>query len=244
MFSVAVVSAAALSVAASAPAQPATSEGPLYQVSTLQALQVGLLGPATDVRAVKRHGDFGLGTYVGLDGEMVINDGVVYQVPFNGKARVAGDRQKVPFAVVTHFDADQRFTVRRAVDLTTLGERIDSRLPSVNFFYAIKVTGTFDRVQTRSVPKQSKPYPGLAAVVAQQRTFTLRNVKGSMIGFRSPAYVGSLNVAGYHWHFISANGRAGGHVLAVDAAGVRVAVDETRDWQLDLPTSFDGADLG
>jgi acetolactate decarboxylase len=227
----------ALSLAAAVSVQ-ASPEDSLYQVSTLQALQVGLLGPATDVRALKRHGDFGLGTYVGLDGEMVVHDGTVYQIPVNGKAKVAGDRQKVPFAAVTFFNADQRFMVKRPVDATSLGAAIDKRLPSLNYFYAVEVTGTFRYVQTRSVPRQSKPYPGLGEVVAQQRTFDLRKVKGTLVGLRGPAFVGSLNVPGYHWHFITANGRSGGHVLALNAKRLRVAVDKKSDWTIHMPTSF------
>jgi acetolactate decarboxylase len=144
----------------------------------------------------------------------------------------------VPFAAVTFFNADQRFMVKRPVDATSLGAAIDKRLPSLNYFYAVEVTGTFRYVQTRSVPRQSKPYPGLGEVVAQQRTFDLRKVKGTLVGLRGPAFVGSLNVPGYHWHFITANGRSGGHVLALNAKRLRVAVDKKSDWTIHMPTSF------
>lgn len=217
----------------------------MYQVSTLGALQVGLLQPAASLRDLHAHGDFGLGTFVGLNGEMVVDRATIFQVPFSGKARVAPASWETPFAMVTFFDDDRRFTVTKRVDATGLGKAIDRRLATKNIFYAVRVTGTFRYVQTRSVPKQTPPYDALADVVAQQRTFDLRSVTGTMVGIRSPQYVGSLNVPGYHWHFISKNGAAGGHVLALDAKNLTVAVDATRRWTVRLPDTkaFDRADV-
>lgn len=226
--------AVVLSLVAVAPAQ-AQDPDTLFQVSTLGALQVGLFQPAMSVGELKRHGSFGLGTFAGLDGEMVVDKGVVYQVPFSGRARAVPDRQQTPFAAVTHFGADQRFTVGRAVDLVGLGRVVDRRLTSLNAFAAVRATGRFSMLTTRSVPQQSKPYQPLSAAVAQQREFDLSGRRGTLVGIRSPAYVGSLNVAGYHWHFISRNGKAGGHVLAFEAEGLRVRVDELLDWKVQLP---------
>ncbi len=217
----------------------------LYQVSTLGALQVGLLQPAASMQDLHAHGDFGLGTFVGLNGEMVVDRGTIFQVPFSGTARVAPAAWETPFAAVTFFDADKTFTVSKRVDATGLGAAIDRRLRATNIFYAVRVTGRFTYLQTRSVPKQSPPYQTLADVVADQRTFDLRKVKGTMVGIRAPAYVGSLNVPGYHWHFITKDGKAGGHVLAVEAKNVKVAVDATRRWTVQMPDTraFDRADL-
>lgn len=216
------------------PAQ-ARDHDTLYQVSTLGALQQGLFQPALTVQDLREHGDFGLGTYEGLDGEMVVNGGTVFQVPFSGRARVAKPNQQTPFAAVTFFEPDQRFRVTRQVDLAGLGKAIDRRLDSVNYFYAVKVTGTFAALQTRSVRRQDKPYPTLGAVIEGQRTFEFTDAKGTLVGIRSPVYVGTMNVPGYHWHFISDTGKSGGHVLALAASDVRVAADQTRNWHVALP---------
>lgn len=217
----------------------------MYQVSTLGALQQGLFQPALSIRSLKTHGDFGLGTYEGLDGEMIVSGGTVFQVPFSGKARVARSGQQTPFAVVTFFEPDQRFRVARRVDLAGLGSAIDRRLDSLNCFYAVKVTGTFSTIQTRSVRKQTKPYPPLSAAVAGQRTFERSEIKGTLVGIRSPEYVGTMNVPGYHWHFIAENGKSGGHVLALSASRLNVSIDQTRRWHVELPRTeaFQGADL-
>ncbi|MCB9415121.1 MAG: acetolactate decarboxylase, partial [Actinobacteria bacterium] len=50
------------------------------------------------MRDLRDHGDFGLGTFVGLDGEMVVDRGTVFQVPFSGTARVAPNSWETPFA--------------------------------------------------------------------------------------------------------------------------------------------------
>ena len=235
----------AATVIAAAPSGSDDDRDVLYQVSTLGALQVGLLQPAASMQDLHAHGDFGLGTFVGLNGEMVVDRGTIFQVPFSGKARVAPAAWETPFAVVTFFDADKTFRVTKRVDASGLGAAIDRRLQTTNIFYALRVTGRFTYLQTRSVPKQSPPYQTLADVVAGQRTFELRKVKGTMVGIRSPQYVGSLNVRGYHWHFISKDGASGGHVLAMDARDVKVAVDATRRWTVQLPDTkaFDRAGL-
>ena len=73
----------------------------LFQVSTSAALVEGLYQGAVQVSRLLRHGDFGLGTFIDLDGEMVVLDGVCYQVSSTGAVTtVEGDRL-IPYAVVT-----------------------------------------------------------------------------------------------------------------------------------------------
>ena len=78
----------------------------LFQVSTSAALVEGLYQGAVRVSRLLRHGDFGLGTFIDLDGEMVVLDGICYQVSSSGAVgTVAGDRL-IPYAVVTRFNAE------------------------------------------------------------------------------------------------------------------------------------------
>lgn len=53
----------------------------LFQVSTSAALVEGIYQGAVRVSRLLQHGDFGLGTFIDLDGEMVVLDGVCYRVP-------------------------------------------------------------------------------------------------------------------------------------------------------------------
>src|SRR5271168_3301881 len=72
----------------------------LFQVSTSAALVEGLYQGAVRVSRLLRHGDFGLGTFIDLNGEMVVLNGVCYQVSSTGTVvTVDGDRL-IPYAVV------------------------------------------------------------------------------------------------------------------------------------------------
>ena len=50
-----------------------------------------------------RHGDFGLGTFNRLDGELIAFERQIHQLKADGSARPARAEQKTPFAVMTHF---------------------------------------------------------------------------------------------------------------------------------------------
>jgi alpha-acetolactate decarboxylase len=81
----------------------------LYQTAPLQALLDGALGGTTPLRTLIDHGNFGLGTWPGLDGEMVVNDGRVYRIGPDGRAEHITDLARTtPFAMVTRFHPDAR----------------------------------------------------------------------------------------------------------------------------------------
>lgn len=99
----------------------------------------------------------------------------------------------------------------------------------------MRVDGHFDRVKTRSVPRQRKPYPPLVEVVEDQPNFELRDVEGSLVGFRFPHYAQGINVAGYHFHFITDDRGAGGHVLDLRLARGELRIDHEAKMRLELP---------
>jgi acetolactate decarboxylase len=207
----------------------------LFQTSTINALLEGVYDGDLPVATLRKHGDFGLGTFNGLDGEMVQVDGQVFQVRSDGKARRVPDAARVPFADTTFFDADRSLAVEKPLTFSEMTRSIDALLPSRNTFYAIRIEGTFDYVKTRSVPRQAKPYPRLAEVVKTQPTFEFRHQRGVMVGFWTPEYATGLNVPGYHFHFLTADRTGGGHVLDCTLGQVRISVEETPRFSLDLP---------
>lgn len=89
------------------------------------------------------------------------------------------------------------------MDYKQLQELILSELPTPNIIYAVKITGDFLYVKTRSVPKQLKPYPRLIEVTKNQPTFEMKNVKGIIMGYWLPEYLGGVNMAGFHFHFLT-----------------------------------------
>jgi acetolactate decarboxylase len=207
----------------------------LYQVSTINALMEGVLDAEVNLKALRQHGDFGIGTFEGLDGELAALGGKFYQVKADGKAYLADDSSKSPFANVKFFKADNAFYIDGEVGIEHLKERIYQEMRSKNIFCAVRVTGKFKYVKTRSVPKQNKPYVSLAEAVKSQKVFELHDVEGAGAGFCFPEYVKGINMPGLHMHFLTARRDAGGHVLECVIKGAVVEIDETNELSLYLP---------
>ncbi len=218
----------------------------LYQVSTIDALLQGVYDGAISVEELETHGDFGIGTLDGLDGEMLALDGNYYQVKTDGIAYPVSEKMNTPFATVTCFETDESLLLEKPMNLTELEQYLDLNLPSENFFYAVKIDGNFSYLKARSVPKQERPYPKLVDAVSNQTVFEFENTSGTLVGFRTPDYVQGINVPGYHLHFITINRSAGGHVLEFELENGTAALDKTTAFFMELPTSdsFSKVELG
>lgn len=207
----------------------------LYQVSTLDALAGGLYDGVMSLEALGRYGDFGIGTFAKLDGEMIEAGGKFYQIKADGKAYLQSGATLTPFACVTYFDADREEQLAPGLDYPQLQKYLDGKLPTANIFYAIKIEGTFSYIKTRSVPSQEKPYPPLAEVTRNQSVFEFHDVKGTIIGFRCPPYVTGVNLPGYHLHFLTQDRDAGGHLLELTVQQAAAFIDDTPAFLMSLP---------
>jgi len=217
----------------------------LVQFSLLAALASGDYDDGAPLRQVLQRGDFGIGTFNRLDGEMIVLDGQMYQALGNGLIRPANLESTTPFAAVTFFREDGRIENLAAASLTDLDEQLDRQLPRHNTPYAIRIDGEFPNLTLRSVPAQTPPFQPLVEVVKHQSTWQHHNLRGTLVGFRCPAWVGTLNVAGYHWHFLSEDRATGGHVLACELQNGLVRFDECSSLEIHLPQSpeFDNFDV-
>lgn len=205
------------------------------QVSTIDALLAGSFDGQMTCRRLLGHGDFGIGTFDRLDGEMIVMDGAVYQVRGDGSVRRPDLSVTTPFACALRFQADKEWDVSSLGDGESLQASIDKAAPDLNRPCALRIHGRFAAVKTRSVPPQNKPYPPLAEVTKSQPTFSAANIEGTLIGFRLPAYLKGVNVPGYHLHFLSDDRRFGGHVLEVSLQEGRAQVDACNRLLLILP---------
>jgi acetolactate decarboxylase len=216
----------------------------LFQVSTSAALVEGLYQGAVRVSRLLRHGDFGLGTFIDLDGEMVVLEGVCYRAVSDGAVTtVEGDRL-IPYAVVTRFSvefAKRSQQVNRFSDLVAVCDRLRS---SENVFYAFRVEGKFSFVKTR-VMKAVPQGTGLKAASSGQEEFTFEDQEGTLVGLWSPGFAGSFSVPGYHFHFLSADRKRGGHVLECRAVDVTIGGCAMHEMHVSLPETaeFLKADL-
>jgi acetolactate decarboxylase len=219
----------------SAGALRAAEPGRLFQTSTLQALMTGVYDGDLTFQALARQGDFGLGTFDALDGEMIALEGVFYQIKADGRVSPVTGSMKTPFAAVTFFKAGRTHMIEMPLTYQQLLDYVSNMLPSPNLPYAIRIDGLFTSVKARSIPRQQKPYPSLAQAAEKQAVFELTNVRGVIVAFRYPAYLAGVNMPGYHCHFITADRRAGGHLLDCRVEGATVAVDAQPNFFLHLP---------
>ncbi|HVO55148.1 MAG TPA: acetolactate decarboxylase [Solirubrobacterales bacterium] len=214
----------------------------LFQASTIGALLEGAYEGDLSFAELAEHGDLGLGTVNRLDGEMIALDGEFFRADVEGRIHPVAPAERTPFAVVSRFEPEVEAQVEGPLEHAELLERIDALVPDGASSCALRLDGRFELVRARSVPAQEPPYRPLAEVVAAQHVFELSDVEGTMVGFRFPAWVEGIEVAGYHLHFISADRARGGHVFESRAASVRLRIDPSDDLHVELPPAVDLAD--
>jgi len=207
----------------------------LFQISPFNTFALGNYDGEFTYGELAEHGDFGIGTLNGLNGEMIALDGVFYQIPVDGTPRRISSSEKTPYATVTFFEADQTRQVSDALNYSELQTYISGLLPSENVIYAIKIHGTYDYAETRSVPLQSKPYPPLTEAVKNQTVFTLSNVAATAVGFWFPASMDGVDFTGYHLHLVTDDYGAGGHLLDCIVRNATIEIDQTCSFKLVLP---------
>lgn len=208
--------------------------GEWYQTSLMSALMSGIFEGEATYGQVRNHGDFGLGTFNDLDGEMVGFDGTFYQLRSDGSARLVTADQKTPFAAVTFFQPEHQLDVLHQMTKSELLAMIE-KATDANLFSAVRVDGIFDEVRTRTV-RRVRPFPPLTEA-AKQPVKTFVNVKGTLAGFRSPAYAQGVGVAGFHLHFLRQDRQVGGHALDYWLRVGTVQICTVHDLRVELPTS-------
>ena len=242
--------ALALFAAAAAPVR--ASE--VYQISTISSLLAGGYDGDTTVGELIRHGGFGLGTFNGVDGEMMVLDGEVFRGTVDGRAHVVAPSELTPFAVVVPLRPQGSPPVAAGQSLEQLEAALDALPYSGSRVLAARVEGRFRAIAVRSEPKQQPPYRPLADVSpyrpladvmkAQQVVHTLVEVDGILIGFRFPAAASSVNVPGWHFHFLSADKTRGGHVLSLTTGAAVVLLEKFTDLRIRFPARAPAGSAG
>jgi len=211
----------------------------LYQSSTMGALLDGVYDGDVTIAEILRHGDFGLGTFNHLDGEMVILDGICYHLRADGSATVADDADRTPFAAVARFKTDHTLVFTDPTNRADTVARIDSLIGSPNLMYAIRISGQFSEMSTRTVMAQSRPYPPLIKVTEGQAESRRTDVTGTLAGFRLPDYDQGISVAGYHLHFLDEDRSRGGHAMDFRVSHGEARICTLSELHLSLPRTPD-----
>ena len=218
--------------------------GELYQTSLMTALLEGVYEGDVTYGELHKHGNFGVGTFNDLDGEMVGLDGVFYQLRSDGSVTVVEADQKTPFAVVTNFEPEESFQIAEEIQKPGLLAKI-AEVVDANHFAAVRLDGSFKEVRMRTVKRQHRPFPPLNEATAHQDVTKLSNVSGTLAGFWTPAYAQGIGVAGLHLHFLREDKQAGGHALDFTLQRGMLQVETLSGLHVELPDTrqFRNADL-
>lgn len=209
----------------------------VFQVSTIGALMRGLYTGCMTFAELRRHGNLGIGTFDQVDGEMILLDGRFYQARSDGSIQPVKPDSTTPFATVTNFSPVASRHIAERLSLEKLEARLAEHGPGRNAVCAYRIDGLFELVRVRSVQRQIPPYRPLSEVAKSQATFERTKVRGTLVGFRTPDYIPTLNVPGLHVHFLSADRAFGGHVLQVVAIDVRASYQVCSTIEVSLPQS-------
>ncbi len=216
----------------------------IFQVSTSTAVTKGLFKGCATVANLKEHGDFGIGTFEDLDGELILFEGHAYQARDGGTVEEAPDSEQTPFATITRFSPEHQVILETVESQRHLEALLDSHRPSQNTFAGLRIDGLFDTIELRAACKAA-PGEDLVAATAHQSEFSFENIEGTLVGFWAPLYARTLTISGYHLHFISKDRTRGGHLINVRASNLKAQLHLETDFHIAIPETeqFLAADL-
>ena len=209
----------------------------IFQYSTLSALLEGVYDGELTVGELKKQGTFGIGTFNALDGELILFEGQCYKAASDSKILPMNDSVRTPFAAICNFSADTLIRINHPIKIKALENYLDSLLARPNLIYAYQISGKFDTLVIRSVPKQEKPYKRLIEAYKKQGVFTFTNQEGVLLGFKFPKYLKEVNMDDYHFHFLSKDKTKGGHLLNCSILSGEVSVAFIHNYNLQLPNN-------
>jgi len=213
-------------------------ENAVFLSAPINALVEGFYVENTSIALIKEHGDFGLGTFDYLDGEMVMLDGIVYQIRSDGKTYNVKDDEGSPFACVTFFNPDTFDDIEENTEPRDLYKLLNRLIPSENMLYAIRIDGTFSYVKTRAVSK-SENYRPLVEATKEQPVLHFYDIKGCLAGFYTPRFMESLSAPGYHLHFLTEDRQKGGHLIECELKKARIGIQHVPKLDVGLPITLD-----
>jgi acetolactate decarboxylase len=222
----------------------AVSPHELFQTSTIQALLGGAFDGDVTLSELLVHGDLGLGTLNGLDGELIVIDGEVFKAELDCTLGRPDLLSRTPYAVVVPFTPGPEQRVRGPIGAATLERRLWRDLDRPRATVAVRIDGRFEMVRVRSVPKQARPYPSLSEAIGHEHRRDLHELSGTMVGFCFPDALAGIEIVGFHLHFVCDRRLYGGHVLDFTLRDATVRLDEAAELHVELPATVDPPDRG
>ncbi|HDF8379479.1 TPA: acetolactate decarboxylase [Staphylococcus aureus] len=203
----------------------------LYQHGTLMA---GLLKGTASINELLQHGDLGIATLTGSNGEVIFLDGKAYHANEHKEfVELKGD-ELTPYATVTKFVADTSYETKDKSSEAVFAE-IKEKMLSENLFSAVKISGLFKKMHVRMMPAQEPPYTRLIDSARRQPEQTETYVKGAVVGFFTPELFHGIGSAGFHVHFANDDRNFGGHVLDFEVEDVKVEIQNIETFEQHFP---------
>jgi len=189
-------------------------------------------------------GNFGIGTFDLVHGEMIAFDGKFFRVIEDGVARIVDPNHKTPFAWVVDFEETHSFTLEDIKSFDHFGLSFDEKIPSQNFIYAYRIDCMIEHIQFRTEACQPRPFKPLSETLPHvQKNFELFDISGTIAGFRFPEYFSTLNIPGHHMHFLEPKSMQGGHIFDIKFKKATVSVCAIKNYELALVDSQAFAEL-
>ncbi len=215
--------------------RPEHPDHELFQTSTVQALLAGAFDGDVTLAELLEHGDLGLGTLNGLDGELIVLDGQAWKANPDATLTRPEMSSRTPYAVVVEFTPGAPLPLRGPFHDADLERWLQARVGGPQGPTAIRIDGRFAAVRVRSVPKQDPPYRPLPAVIAEQSITDLVDVSGTMVGFCFPDELDGIELVGSHLHFVTDDRTRGGHVLSYTLLEATAHLDDATELHVELP---------
>lgn len=217
---------------------PDSSKDVLYLSAPVNSLLKGFYRQETTIGELKSFGNFGLGTFNNLDGEMVMIDGIVYQLSTDGFTYPVKDSTKTPFAAVTYFSPQITEEFEGDADNAVFNSMLERLILSPNMLFAIRIDGVFNHVRVWSVSRQEN-YKQLTESEEDRPIFEFNNIEGILAGFYVPRFIKSLCMPGFHLHFLTADKKRGGHLHECNVKSMKITMQVLPRLTLNLPITID-----
>jgi acetolactate decarboxylase len=209
----------------------------LWQIMPSMAFKLGLYDGICTIREARRHGDFGMGQFAALDGELIVCGGEFYRARCDGSVAPADDDAELCFTQLCFYEAETKLSIPQEMDQPAFERFLPGQSPFCNLFCAFQLEGLFVQVVPTAPPPVDKPYPPFADAVKLRKSFPRSQVRGSMVGLFSPAFTASFGIPGFHYHFLSEDRASAGHVTSFTVSEGTVTTARLRGVELSLPNS-------
>lgn len=211
------------------------NNGRLFQVGVYGSLIKSVFKGEFTFADLAQHGDFGLGTFDGINGEMLAFDGVFYKIQEDGKVCMAQPDDVTPFANVTFFKPSLQFQTTDIDSYSTLTKELENNITNKNIPYALRFDTLCDCVCFSVVRGQTKPFPPIEQIKKTRIETTIKNISGTILGFWIPPYWSPVAKIGLHLRFISEDRTTGGQLHDVILKQATLKLQPLHRFEVYLP---------